>query len=171
MHLCACYSGEVITNSYDTYEMRGNGEPQRMLLKTQGQLRRAKTEEQEAEINDNVIWWHSWASCSPLVVSPSTNSELKRANFVWIGFNLSIRQCEAASALRVFLISPQEKCVRFCKCTSSRFVGVALRQAACSNKKLTKLGAEWLDCWEKYLQKHMCMTTKKQKKSDSLCCF
>lgn len=45
--------------------------------------------------------------------------ELKRVNFVWIGFNLPIRQYTAGGMLQVFFILPQENCVRFCKCTSA----------------------------------------------------
>lgn len=102
--------------------MRGKSEPWEMLLKAQGRLRKAKTDrggERETEINDNVVWWHSWASCSPLVVSPTADSQSKRVNFVWIGFNLPIRQYEAGGALQVFPILPQENCVRFCECTSA----------------------------------------------------
>lgn len=102
--------------------MRGRSELWVMLPRAQHRLRRAKTEsvgERETEINDNVIWWHRWASRSPLVVSPSTNRELTRVNFVWIGFNLPVRQCEAGGSLQVFSILPQENSVRFCKCTSS----------------------------------------------------
>lgn len=60
----------------------------------------------------------SWVSRSPLVVSPSTDSEPKTANFVWLGFNLPIRRYEAGIVLQVFSILPRENCVRFCKCTS-----------------------------------------------------
>lgn len=89
--------------------------------KTQHRLRKANTDrggKRETEINDNVIWWHRCASCSPLVVSPSTNSQSKRVNFVWIGFNLLIRQYKAGNVLQVFSILPQENYVRFWKCTS-----------------------------------------------------
>lgn len=155
--------------SYHTQERRGKSEPWEMLPKAQGRLRKAKIHrggERETEINDNVVWWQSWESCSALVVSPSTNSSRREWIFVWIGFNLPIRQCEAGSMLWVFSILPQENCVKSYKCTSIMlYISTALWQAACSYKELTKPWTERIDCWEMSLQKHM--TTENKKQSDS----
>lgn len=120
--------------------------------------------EWETENNDNVIWWHSWESCSPLVVSPSTNSELKTVNFVWIGFNLFIRQYEADCTLQVFFIWPQENCIGFYKCISVDMSVWPIDRQLVQIKKLTMLRAEQLLFWEKYLQKHMHMTTENKNK-------
>lgn len=153
--------------SYHTQEMRGNSEPWEVLLKAQGRRRKAKTDrggEHETEINDNVIWWHSWASYSPLVVSPSTNSELKRVNFVWIGFNLPIRRYEAGGVLQVFPILPQDNCVRFCKCTST------YTSAWHIDRQLVQI-KNWLNCWEKVFTETHAHDNRKQKQSDSLCWF
>lgn len=166
MHLNAVYlSGKEITISYHAFEMRGDFEPWEMLLKAQDRLRKAKTGEWETEINDNVIWWHSWASCSPLVVSPSTNSELKRVNFVWIGFNLSIRQYEARSMLQVFFISPQDNCIGFCKCTSTDTSVWPVDRQLVQIKNWQCSVLRDLTFWEKYLQQHMHMTTENKNKA------
>lgn len=150
--------------SHHTYERRGKNEAWEMLLKAWGRHRKINIHrgaEQGTKINDNVVWWQSLESCSPLVVSPSTNSELKRVNFVWIGFNLPIRQYETGIMLLVFSILPQENCVTFYKCTSlTLYISVPHWQAACSYKELTKPWTERIDRWEMSLQKHMTTENK-----------
>lgn len=135
-----------------------------MLLKARGRHRKVNIHrgaEQETKINDNVVWWQSLESCSPLVVSPSTNSDLKRVNFVWIGFNLPIRQYETGSVLWVFSILPQENCVKFYKCTShTLYISAPHWQPACSYKEPTKPWTEWFDHWEMSLQKRMTTENK-----------
>lgn len=109
-----CYSGEVIITSYHTFEMRDENEPWERLLRTQCRMEKAETgrgREQETEINDNVIWWHSWASFSPLVVSQSTNSELKTVNFVWLVFNLPRQTTQSRRyTASVFHFAARELC-------------------------------------------------------------
>lgn len=111
-----------------------------------------------------MIWWHSWASCSPLVVSPSTNSELKRVNVVWIGFNLPIRQYEAGGMLQVFSILPQENCVRFCKCTSADTSARRIDRQLVQIKNWQSSEPSGSTLETKYLQKHMHMTTENKNK-------